>query len=289
MDLSNITLAIPVFFLMYAGADMLLSSRRSTVGRRERRSVRHTADSVRQFSRMIGESGLNQAVLRIKGLRERLDLLLLRSGYPFGWKAEDLLFYKEACVVAAALVLWLTGTRDALTWVLSVAISFWLFDIYLHLRGSERKAQMQRDLPSFIDLMALLVEGGLDLMVAIERIFEKMNTEGALREEIQTLLQEARLGSSRKDILQRWAHRTDLADSQSLASLIIQSDEMGTPLAQMLRSYGEDMRNRRILRAEEIAAKIPVKILFPMMVFFFPIVFAILLGPVALEFLKGYK
>jgi tight adherence protein C len=171
---------------------------------------------------------------------------------------------------------------------LSLLAAFWLLDIYLQMRGKERKANIQKELPSFVDLMALLVESGLDLMVAIERIFEKMK-QSDLRQELQILLQEARLGASRKDILQRWAHRTDLADAQSLSSLVIQSDEMGTPLAQVLRSYGEDMRSRRILRAEEIASKIPVKILFPMIVFFFPIVFVILLGPVALQFFKGYK
>jgi tight adherence protein C len=111
----------------------------------------------------------------------------------------------------------------------------------------------------------------------------------ALRDEIQTLLQESRLGASRRDILKRWAHRTGLSDVQSLSSIIIQSEEMGSPLAGVMRNYAEDMRTRRILRAEELAGKIPVKILFPMLVFFFPIVFAIILGPVAMDFLKNFK
>ena len=103
------------------------------------------------------------------------------------------------------------------------------------------------------------------------------------------MIQENRLGTSRKEALQRWAYRTGLPDIQSLTSMIIQSEELGTSLATVLRTYAEDMRNRRILRAEEIAGKIPVKILFPMMVFFFPIVFVIILGPVALDFMKNYK
>ena len=71
--------------------------------------------------------------------------------------------------------------------------------------------------------------------------------------------------------------------------MIIQSEELGTSLVTVLRSYTEDMRSRRILRAEEAAGKMPVKILFPMMVFFFPIVFVIIFGPLALNFMSTYK
>ena len=167
-------------------------------------------------------------------------------------------------------------------------MGFFLPDLLLRMRATGRQTAMQRALPGFVDLLALAVESGLDLVVSVERITEKMSP-GALRDELQAFLQESRLGASRRDILQRWAFRTGLADAQSLASLIIQSEEMGTPLANVLRSYAEDMRNRRILRAEEIAGKIPVKILFPMMVFFFPIVFVIILGPMAVQFLKDFR
>ncbi len=111
----------------------------------------------------------------------------------------------------------------------------------------------------------------------------------ALREELQTLIQENRLGTPRKEALQHLAFRVPLPDLQSLTSMIIQSEELGTSLATVLRTYAEDMRNRRILRAEEIAGKMPVKILFPMMVFFFPIVFVIIFGPLALNFMASYK
>jgi tight adherence protein C len=240
---------------------------------------------LQEFSRQMGQLGLNQSLLKIAGLRKRLDLILLRSGYPYGWKAENLLFYKEASVILAALVLWGMDVQDPILWGILLVGAFWMLDMILQARGRARKVEMQKELPGLVDLMALSIESGLDLMVAIERIFEKMKA-GSLRDELQALLQESRLGAHRKDILQRWAYRTDLSDVQSLSSLIIQSEEMGTPLANVLRSYTEDMRSRRILRAEEQAGKIPVKILFPMMVFFFPIVFVIILGPVAMEYMK---
>ena len=191
-------------------------------------------------------------------------------------------------MILSAVAVWQFDPNEPLAWAVAVLGGFLIPDLLLRLRAGERRTQMQRTLPGLVDLLALAVESGLDLVVSIERITEKM-TRGPLREELQTLLQESRLGASRRDILKRWAFRTGLADAQSLSSLVIQSEEMGTPLANVLRNYAEDMRSRRVLRAEEIAGKIPVKILFPMMVFFFPIVFVIILGPVAMEIFKNTK
>ncbi len=109
----------------------------------------------------------------------------------------------------------------------------------------------------------------------------------ALSEELQILIQENRLGTPRKEALERLATRTNIPDIQSLVSIIIQSEELGTSLATVLRSYAEDMRTRRILLAEEVAGKAPVKLLFPMVVFFFPIVFIIIFGPMAFNYMNG--
>jgi len=288
MDRMTLLLAIPVFFVVQALVEAVISSRKRVRPFMSRSSAELARRPLQNFARQMGEVGLNQTILGIRGLKPRLERLLLHSGYPFGWKSSDLLFYKEACVVVMAVFLWGNDTTDPLSWILGLAVAFFFLDFYLFFRGRARKAEMQRDLPGLVDLLVLTIESGLDLMVAVERIFEKMKS-GALHDELQVLLQESRLGAARKDILQHWAARTGLADVQSLSSLISQSEEMGTPLVNVLRSYSEDMRNRRILRAEELAAKIPVKILFPMLVFFFPIVFVIILGPVALEFFKGYK
>jgi tight adherence protein C len=178
--------------------------------------------------------------------------------------------------------------RDPGLCVACAISAFFLPDIGLQIHAQNRRLAIQRQLPGFVDLLALTLESGLDLLAATERIMDQMKPN-PLRDEIRVMLQESRLGSSRKDILQRWAHRTGLPDTNSLASLIIQAEEMGTGLAGVLRTFAEDLRNRRVMRAEEFAGKIPVKILFPMVVFFFPIVFVIILGPIALDMLKNLK
>jgi tight adherence protein C len=286
LDVSTVALAVPIFFIAYSGMGMMLDTKRRSGYAFGQRHPSAATRSLQEFTRHIGEMGFNQAILRIKGFRERLDRLLLHSGHPFEWKAEDLLFYKEFLLIVALFFVWQSSMRGLFSTLLGAAAGFWLPDILLQIRGTGRKTIMHKQLPGLVDLMALTVESGLDLIVAIERIEEHI-PRGPLRSELQVMMQESRLGASRKDILQHWAYRVELPDVQSLTSLIIQSEEMGTPLAGVLRSFAEDMRSRRILRAEEIAGKIPVKILFPMMVFFFPIVFVIILGPVALDFIKN--
>lgn len=287
MNLYTLILVLPIFFVLYAAIGFLLDSRKRTVpfGQKRTDTFFH---ALREIASSVGGSSINQMFLKKGGFRQRLEELLMRSGYPLGWKAADLLFIKEFLVVIAAVVVWQTNPSDPLSWGIALIMSFFLPDLLLRMRATGRQTAMQRTLPGFVDLVALAVESGLDLVVSVERITEKMGPS-PLKEELQAFLQESRLGASRREILQRWAFRTGLADAQSLASLIIQSEEMGTPLANVLRNYAEDMRSRRILRAEEIAGKIPVKILFPMMVFFFPIVFVIILGPMAVQFLKDYR
>jgi tight adherence protein C len=275
-----------VFFVVYNGVGYALRSRRSPNVVAGRRKALSASKSVKEFSGMIGQLGINQTILHSKGFGQRLDLMLLHAGYPFGWRSEDLLVYKEAAIVVTLFLNWQLGATDPFVWLLTTAGSFWAPDLFLMVRGAARKTAMERAIPGFVDLLALIIESGIDLLMAIDRIVEKMKPS-PLREELVVLLQESRLGTSRKSILERWAARTNVADAQSLSSLIVQSEQMGTPLAMMLRTYAEDMRVRRALRAEELAGKIPVKILFPMIVFFFPIVFIIILGPVALDIMRN--
>jgi tight adherence protein C len=286
MDFNTLVPAIMIFFVIYNALGIALKSKRVPSVGRTRQKAASAGRTMKELSGTIAHLGFNQAILRSKGLRQRLDTLLTRAGMPFGWHAEDLLFYKEVSVVFILLLTYAYGANDPLIWIVATVLGFYLPDIVLNSYGSARKTSMERALPGFVDLLALIIESGIDLLMAIERIMEKMKS-GPLREELGILLQESRLGTSRRAVLERFAIRTNLADAQSLTSLIIQSEQMGTPLASVLRSYAEDMRTRRVLKAEEVAGKIPVKILFPMIVFFFPIVFVIILAPVAVEFLNS--
>ncbi len=285
MDWGPILIAVPIFLLVYQGLGLYLDSKsqKQWVTASEAPKEELGQKALRGFTEFSEKLSFNKSLLRYQKLRERLELLLLRSGYPFGWKAENFLFVKELTGLFFVLLFWRSGAQQPLLYLIGLVAGFWLPDIYIQAKGQARQASIQKQLPGFVDLAALTLEGGLDFLAAVERIMEKMKP-APLKDEFALLLQECRLGAPRKEALQHLAFRVNLSDMQSLTSIIIQSEELGTSLSTILRSYAEDMRSKRILRAEDLAGKAPVKLLFPMMVFFFPIVFVIIFGPIALNF-----
>jgi len=288
MELTPLLLAIPLFMVFYAFLEMVLGSRKKRASAAYRMDHRESRPGFGQVLSAIGHSFICQWPLERLGLKSQLEKLLAPAGYPNGWKAEEVMAMKWIGLIMAALLLYAAALPDTWVWPVGLLMGFFMPDLWLKSAGDQRRATLQRQLPIYVDLLSLALESGLDLLVSTERIQEKLKA-GPLKDELQTMVQEYRLGTSRKEVLQHWAQRMDLADAQSLASLIIQSDEIGGDLPTVLRSYAEDMRTRRFLRAEEIAGKIPVKILFPMIIFFFPIVFVIILGPIAMEFLGQSK
>jgi len=281
-------LAIPVFLIVYNGLEILFESRRSKTDAWSTQPQARSESGLRSLTGSLGRMGFNKLILQRKGYREKLETKLMRSGHVFGWKPEDLLLYKEIGVLLAVFLLWENNCHVPLLWAFGIIAGFWLPEFYVQAKGSARMREIRRQLPGFVDLLALALESGLDLLAAIERITSKMKPS-VLRDELQMIIQENRLGTPRKEALQHFASRTDLQDVHSLTGMVIQSEELGTSLASVLRNYAEDMRSRRISQAEEIAGKAPVKLLFPMMVFFFPIVFIIIFGPLALNLMSTYK
>lgn len=284
-DLSTLIIILPVFLVLYQAVGLILERRRRSGWAR----IHGGQKPATSWVDMGGQLGFNRWLLKKTGLRDSLEVLLIRSGNPFNWSVERLLFLKELSVLVVLAWLWQVGMiTNPIAVIIGVFVGFKALDFHLAMKEGARREQIQQNLPGYIDLLALTLESGLDLMVASERIVDKMKSN-ALRDELQALLQESKLGTARKEALQHLAYRANLPDVSSLTSIIIQSEELGTSLAVVLRAYAEDMRAKRILRAEEMAGKAPVKLLFPMMVFFFPIVFIVIFGPLALNFMKGAK
>jgi tight adherence protein C len=287
-DFNLIVILVPVVVVLYQGVDLFMENRRAAHSPWGAPRASAAAKPTEQLADRAAQFGPNKLLLKMKTFREGMELLLMRSGNPFGWSVEKLLLYRELTTIAVVVTLWEAEWRDPLSLVVGAFVGFKVLDFYLTIKASARLQSIQRALPGYVDLLALTLESGLDLLAATERIIEKMKAN-ALRDELQILIQESKLGTARKEALLHLAHRTNLPDIQSLTSIIIQSEELGTSLAMVLRSYAEDMRSKRILRAEEVAGKAPVKLLFPMMVFFFPIVFIVIFGPLALNFLKSSR
>jgi tight adherence protein C len=162
-------------------------------------------------------------------------------------------------------------------------ISFHLPNLWLRMKIAGRKDMMQAGLPDALDLMVVCIEAGSGLDAAINRVAEEMEIGNrVVSEEFKVLSLELRAGKSRQDALRNLALRTDLEDVSSLVTLLIQTERFGTSIAQALRIHSDSMRTRRFQKAEEVAAKLPVKLVFPLILFILPSLLVVILGPAAI-------
>ena len=157
-------------------------------------------------------------------------------------------------------------------------------DYALTLKARGRKEKVRADLPDALDLLAVSVEAGLGFDASIAKLNEHM--EGPLADEFSLTLGEMRIGESRQDALKRMSDRVDAPELSSFTRAIIQADQLGTSLGRILRVQAADSRLRRQAAAEEKAMKAPIKMLFPTVLFIFPAMFLVILGPAILNVQK---
>jgi tight adherence protein C len=217
----------------------------------------------------------------------------LRAGYRGG--NTPIIFFGAKVFLAACLPLLFSLARlvihmniPSLTFllisILLAMIGLYLPNLWIKMRISNRKEKIQQGLPDALDLMVVCVEAGTGLDAAINRVGEEMKLSNkVLSDEFRLMSMELRAGKQRRNALKNLALRTDLEDVNSLVTLLIQTEKFGTSLAQALRVHSDSMRTKRFQKAEEIAAKLPVKLIFPLVLFIFPSIFVVILGPAAIR------
>ena len=162
-----------------------------------------------------------------------------------------------------------------------IPLMFLLPDTILGFKITGRRNAMLIQLPDVLDLLCVSVEAGLGFDGAVARICDR--TEGPLTDELEIMLQGMRIGETRGQALKNFAERLDMQETTSFARSIIQADQLGMSLARILRSQSLDIRNKRQMAAEEKAMKAPIKMLFPTVLFIFPALFIVILGPVVIS------
>ena len=168
--------------------------------------------------------------------------------------------------------------------VILVAIGFYLPGFILDARVKARQKAITRSLPDALDMLVVCVEAGMGLDAAIYRVcVELAQKDPILSSELRLLTLELRAGKSRREALKNLSTRVGLEDLGSLVAMLIQTDMFGTSIAQTLRVYADSMRTKRFQLAEELAAKLPVKLLFPLMFFIFPTLLIVILGPAGIR------
>ena len=170
--------------------------------------------------------------------------------------------------------------------MMGAAIGFIAPDFVINNRIRGRKDRMRAELPNVLDLLCVSVEAGLGFDQALVKLNERM--EGPLVDEFGLVLHEMRIGQSRSAALKNLSKRVEAAEVAQFARAIVQADQLGISLSRILRVQSQDMRLRRQLAAEEKAMKAPVKMLFPTVIFIFPSMIVVALGPAALNLMKSF-
>ncbi|HBL15180.1 MAG TPA: hypothetical protein DD417_00045 [Elusimicrobia bacterium] len=220
-------------------------------------------------------------------LGERIETLHMLLGKPEKPTPLNILHMKEMAAAVTGGFLYFMSENVALG-LLGAPIAFFLPDFFFKGRIEERQRDIIRNFPALVDLAALTIESGLDYMQAFERIIAAATKKTELEREFDKTINEISLGYSRRDALRRLAMRTGLQDFRSFVGLIIQSDELGTSLVDLLRNFAADLRFRRLNMAEKAAAQAATKMLIPIFFFIFPTVFILMLSPMVKNiFSKG--
>jgi tight adherence protein C len=221
----------------------------------------------------------------VDAVRGRLLAAGLRDVSPTGFLAA------KAAVAIGGLVLgmllggaFVGGTGVLLFGLALGGIGFIAPDFVVGSRARKRRDQIRAQLPDALDLLAVSVEAGMGFDGAISKLIDHM--DGALAEEFGLTLNEIRIGESRQDALKKLAARTDTAEIAGFTRAIIQADQLGISLGRILRVQATDTRQRRQAAAEEKAMKAPIKMLFPTVLFIFPAMFLVILGPAFLNLSK---
>jgi tight adherence protein C len=251
-----------------------------------------------RFLHFLGSLGKFLAPKKEGNISE-MRRLFIRAGYRnpraltlfFGLKVLLALSLFGATLVSK-LFFWerISPTNFTYISIILAIIGFYLPNLWIKFRISNRKDKIQRGLPDALDLMVVCVEAGTGLDSALNRTAEEMKkTNSVLAEELGLVNLEIRAGKPRQDALKNLALRTDLEDLSNLTTLLIQTERFGTSIAQALRVHSDFMRTRRFQRAEELAQKMPIKLIFPLALFILPMFFLVTVGPAVFVFLKYFK
>jgi tight adherence protein C len=288
------SLALLVFVLL-SGRKGRLESRLQELSGKE--SAAPELESVAQLARQALPRMAAPLVPKDKEQRTRLQARLTQAGF-YGRQAMVLFLGVKMALMALPLIVGLFASAvglvsfqqglvfGALLGIAGmVAPSLWLDQ-----RKAARQSSFRRALPDALDLLVICLEGGLSLYGAFRRVAQELRTaHPLLATELCIVEREIQLGRSTGEALQAFGERCDLEEVRRLASVITQSERFGASLVKALRIHAEMLRIRRMQNAEELAQKAAVKILFPTLIFIFPGLFIIILGPGIIQLLDAFS
>jgi tight adherence protein C len=271
------------------------------------RSLDMTPDEADEFQLLLSEPFLTR-VLRPLGsqflgtvagvlpgnYRDAVHLQLVHAGLSAQFRAEEIITTQVLGGVAGFLLSLLLIGIGAVGGDLAVCVLVFfplvgvlLPKIWLNRKLEERREAILRDLPDTLDLLAISVEAGVGFEGALGIVCD--NFDSPLADEFSRTLREMELGLPRREALQNLKRRTEVPELSTFVLALTQADALGMPVGRVLKTQADEMRSKRKQWAREKAAKLPVKILFPLVLFIFPSIFVVVLGPAGAQIGSAFK
>jgi tight adherence protein C len=242
--------------------------------------IRQLADALSRFQRARSKDPKESGVRGMEAIQRKLSL----AGNPYHWTPADYLGMKAfvALVLGGVLFFLMTiGGQTGYAFLFGgVGVLFGWFgpEMLLRSKTQARQKQIRRALPDSLDLLVISVEAGLGLDSAIQRLVEKKDDPLAV--EFARVLAEMRVGRSRRDALKDMVLRTQVPDLSNFVGAILQAEQLGVSVTKVLSVQAEQMRVLRRQRAEEKAAQLQLKLIFPLAIFIFPALCVVIMGPI---------
>lgn len=233
---------------------------------------------------------ISKAVLKVtpKEFINAFEKKVIMAGNPFNMSIKDWINFQVVIILCFPLASIALGYYREMEIrniifiaIIEISLGLILPNLILSKKVTDRQKGIRNSLPDILDLLTVSVEAGLGFDGALARVTEKM--PGPLANEFSNVLQEIKVGKQKRDALKDMAERVGVQDLTTFISSVIQADQLGVSIGNVLRIQSEQMRQKRRQRAQEKAMKAPVKMLIPMILFIFPTIFSVLIGPVIIN------
>lgn len=287
-------------FLMIASAGLLLFYREEMLSRiaaiiPQRGQKVGLSETLLRTSSSIGTmfEKLERVVPKSKAEISVAHQRMIRAGYRDNGALK--FFYGSKVILALLLcgVLLITGAAEQNPFIFycaALGIGYLGPDFWLGRKIKSRQDRLRRGLPDVLDLLVICVEAGLSMDQATARTAQELkSTHPALSDELDIVVLEQHAGRPRSEAWRHMAERTDVDVIRNLVSMLVQSEQFGTSIARVLRTHSDTMRTQRIQEVEEKAAKTTVKLVFPLVLFIFPCLFLVTIGPALIMMSHSFK
>jgi tight adherence protein C len=252
-------------------------------------------------------SVVQQAKSSIGSLMESVENLMPRSDKEVsivvqrltraGYRNESAVKVFYGCKVAApillsalALVTGLASLGPFFVYLMTLGVGFLAPDFWLGKKIKKRQKKINRGLPDVLDLLVICMEAGLSLDQATARTAQELNqSQPELCDELNIVVLEQHAGRGRADAWKHMAERTGVESVRNLVSMLVQTEQFGTSIAKVLRVHSDSLRVQRVQMIEELASKTSVKLVFPLVLFIFPALFLVTLGPAAIVMVESFS